>query len=93
MPRVAAYKDMRRLPFDFHELVAALAPRAFLAVSPVHDTNFDAAGAQEVVEAAREVYELLGAAERIEIRSPETAHEFPAEEREYAYGFLETWLG
>ena len=27
MPRVAEYGDMRRLPFDFHELVAAIAPR------------------------------------------------------------------
>ena len=93
MPRVAEYGDMRRLPFDFHELVASLAPRAFLAVAPLQDTNFDSAGAREVVAAAGEVYGLLGAPTSLEIRCPEADHDFPLPEREYAYDFLERSLG
>ncbi len=92
MPRVAEYGHMRCLPFDFHELVAALAPRAFLAISPLHDSDFDVDGAREVVAAARGVYALHGAADAIEIRCPDAAHDFPLAEREHVYEFLDAWL-
>ncbi len=33
-------KDPKKLPFDFTEIIAALAPRPFFANAPVHDDNF-----------------------------------------------------
>src|SRR5690606_15943086 len=36
--------DGERFPFDFDEVIAALAPRHFLSVSPVNDSNFDVEG-------------------------------------------------
>src|SRR5262249_4298242 len=36
--------DLHRVPFDFPELIAALAPRAFFTSSPLHDRNFEVEG-------------------------------------------------
>jgi dienelactone hydrolase len=55
MPKIPSYGGWQKMPFDFHELIAALAPRAFMAVAPLHDANFDNGGVREVMAAAREV--------------------------------------
>ncbi len=46
MPRLReTYQlDLTRVPFDFPELIAALAPRAFFTNSPLHDANFEVDG-------------------------------------------------
>jgi hypothetical protein len=57
--------DAPRLPFDMHELVAMVAPRAILAV---HNTGIDRLGSQAgsvSMRAAAEVYEALGIPDRI----------------------------
>lgn len=92
MPRIPDYGGWRQLPFDFHELIAALAPRPFLAVSPLRDDNFDVGGVREVMGEAAKVYALLGAPDRLVARYPDAAHDFPDPDRMAAYGFLERWL-
>jgi len=95
MPRLRSEfgLDPRRVPFDFHEIVAALAPRAFLAIAPVRDDNFAVEGVREVIDAARAVYRLFGASERLAALYPDAAHAFPSEAREVAYAWLDRWLG
>jgi len=39
------------MPFDFPELLAALAPRALFVNAPLHDSNFDVDGVRECVAA------------------------------------------
>jgi dienelactone hydrolase len=92
MPRIPSYGGWRAMPFDFHEVVGALAPRAFLAVAPLRDSNFDVGGVREVLESAREVYRLLGAEDRLAADFPDEAHDFPAGSREKAHAFLDRWL-
>ena len=41
--------DPDRVPFDFYEVVAALAPRAFFSNSPISDSNFDVAGVRKAI--------------------------------------------
>ncbi len=41
--------DPNRVPFDFYELVAAIAPRAFFSCSPEHDANFAVAGVRKAI--------------------------------------------
>jgi hypothetical protein len=48
------------LPFDFYELTAALAPRTFVSVSPVEDSNFDVNGVKKAIPVAGSIYALLG---------------------------------
>lgn len=57
--------DAPRLPYDMHELVALVAPRAILAVE---NTGIDRLGSQAgsvSMRAASEVYQALGIADRI----------------------------
>jgi fermentation-respiration switch protein FrsA (DUF1100 family) len=94
MPRLRTAFDLKpeRVPFDFTEVVAALAPRPFLASAPVRDHNFDVDGVKECVAAARPVYELLGAGDRLAANYPDCDHNFPPEVREVAYRWLDRWL-
>lgn len=84
--------DPDRAPFDFYELVGALAPRAFFSNSPLHDGNFDYRGVEKAAPKVRRVYELYGAPEKLRITYPDADHDFPPEVREEAYRFLEHWL-
>jgi putative membrane-bound dehydrogenase-like protein len=95
MPRIRTEFGLNpdRVPFDFYEVVAAIAPRAFLSISPVGDDNFDVAGVRKAIPAAEEVYQLLRAGDYLQARYPECAHSFPENEREAAYAFLDQHLG
>ena len=81
--------DLAKVPFDFPELIAALAPRAFFANSPLRDANFEVEGVRVCIAAARPVYDLLGAAERLVAVYPDAEHSFPRAERMLAYRFLD----
>ena len=84
--------DPDRVPFDFYEVVAALAPRAFFSNSPLGDDNFDVAGVRKGVAKASQVFALLGAADRLEVRYPDCGHDFPPEVRREAYQFIDRVL-
>jgi pimeloyl-ACP methyl ester carboxylesterase len=94
MPRIASVYDMRpaKMPFDFPEVVAAFAPRAFLASAPIHDDNFEVSGVKDCIAAAMPVYELLGAKEKLAAIYPDCGHEFPPQARDFAYAWLDRWL-
>jgi hypothetical protein len=81
-----------RVPFDFYELVGALAPRGFLSVSPLRDSNFDYKGVQKAIPEAAKVYELLGAKDQLQVRYPDCEHDFPDDMRREAYRFLDQQL-
>lgn len=85
--------DPNRVPFDFYEVVAALAPRAFFSASPVRDSNFEVEGVRRAEPKAREVYELLDAGDSLVVRYPECEHDFPPEVRREAYEFIDKALG
>ncbi len=94
MPRIRSVYGLKpeKMPFDFPEIVAALAPRPFLASAPVKDHNFDVDGVKECIAAARPVYELLGAKEKLAANYPDCDHNFPPEVRKVAYDWLDKWL-
>ena len=84
--------DPDRVPFDFYEVVAALAPRAFFSNSPLGDGNFDVAGVRKGVAEAIRVFALLGAADRLQVRYPDCGHDFPPPVRREAYEFVDRVL-
>lgn len=94
MPRIATRYDKQppRMPFDFPEVVAALAPRAFLACAPRKDDNFEVSGVRDCLAAAAPVYALLGARDKLQANYPDCGHTFPPEMRRVAYAFLDRWL-
>jgi len=95
MPRIAEVygKDPKRMPFDFTEVVAALAPRPFFTNSPLRDSNFEHSGVEDCLRAARPVYELLGAKGNLVEVHPDCEHSFPPEARKAAYEFLDKAIG
>jgi putative membrane-bound dehydrogenase-like protein len=84
--------DPSRVPFDFYEVVAALAPRAFFSSSPVEDANFDVNGVRKAIPAAADVYGLFDAQNQLQVRYPECDHDFPTETRAEAYRFIDSVL-
>jgi len=95
MPRIASVygRDPARMPFDFTEVLAAIAPRAVFVNAPTGDDNFEVSGLHDCLSAARPVYALFGAEERLVAVHPDCGHGFPPEAREEAYGFVGRVLG
>ena len=94
MPLIATKYELKpdKVPFDFPEVVASFAPRAFLASSPVEDSNFEVSGVKDCIVAAEPVYKLLGAKEKLAANYPDCKHDFPPEVRKVAYEWLDRWL-
>jgi dienelactone hydrolase len=94
MPRIANVydNDPNRVPFDFAEIVAVIAPRAFLASAPIHDDNFEVSGVRDVIAAAKPIYALFGKADNLSANYPDCQHDFPPAARELAYSFLDRHL-
>lgn len=84
--------DVDKVPFDFHELIAALAPRAFFSNSPLHDSNFDYRGIEKAAPEIRKIYNLYGVADKMRIAYPDAQHDFPTQVREESYRFLDRFL-
>lgn len=94
MPRIRTTYGLRpdRVPFDFPELVAVLAPRPFLAIAPEKDHNFAVAGVQDCIKAAAPVYALLGHGDQLAAFYPQAGHAFTPEAWARTLGWLERAL-
>jgi len=91
MPKLLDY-PLEKIPFDFHEMIGALAPRPCFINAPVGDTNFKWKSVDAIAAAARPVYQLYGAPEKLIVKHPDCAHRFPPEMREEAYDLIEKTL-
>ncbi|MFO0960563.1 MAG: acetylxylan esterase [Isosphaeraceae bacterium] len=90
MPRLRDYRGrLAEIPFDFPELIGAIAPRSVLIIAPNGDSNFRASSVDKVEKASRPVFELLGAGDRLRVEHPEGPHEFSEDSRRRAY----RWIG
>jgi dienelactone hydrolase len=93
MPRLARYAGrLAEIPFDFHELIAALAPRTCLISAPMADSNFQWKSVAELSKAARTVFELHGVPGNLQVQHPDCGHDFPEATRESAYALLDRVL-
>jgi hypothetical protein len=81
--------DNNIIPFDFHEIIAVIAPRFFFSNSPVKDNNFDVNGVRKGISESRKVYTFLDAGKNLQVRYPDTGHDFPTEVRREAYQFID----
>jgi dienelactone hydrolase len=93
MPRLAGYKGkLADIPFDFHELIGALAPRHVLIIAPKEDSNFRAASVDRIAAAAQPVFKLYGHPDRLRVEHPDGGHDFPSAMREEAYKLFDAVL-
>lgn len=84
--------DADKIPFDFPEAIASLAPRAFFSNSPVDDSNFDVQGVKEGMKSITAAYQQLGAVDRLQVFYPDAGHDFPSDTRLKAYEFIDRIL-
>jgi len=94
MPLIASRynADPEKMPFDFPEVLAAIAPRPVFINAPLHDSDFDNSGVHDCVNLAMQVYKVLGNSEKIILKTPDAPHEFPPAVRKEAYLFLDKEL-
>jgi dienelactone hydrolase len=94
MPRIRTVygRDPAKMPFDFPEVVAAIAPRPFLVCAPIRDPNFDVQGVRDCLTAAKPAYDLLNVGDRVRGIYPDAGHDFPSETRSVAYDWFDRWL-
>jgi dipeptidyl aminopeptidase/acylaminoacyl peptidase len=93
MPRLLSYQNrLPEIPFDFHEMVGALAPRPCFISAPLKDDNFKWKSVDEVVAAAGQVYKLYGKPGNLVVKHPDCPHDFPEEMREFAYALFDRHL-
>ncbi|MDQ6631482.1 MAG: prolyl oligopeptidase family serine peptidase [Verrucomicrobiota bacterium] len=88
MPKLLNY-PLTEIPFDFHELIGALAPRVCFINAPLRDNNFKWQSVDAIVTAAKPIYKLYGAEKNLRVEHPDGAHDFPVEMRNLAYEILD----
>jgi dienelactone hydrolase len=94
MPRIASKfeNDPRKVPFDWPEVLAAIAPRKVFINAPINDKNFVVAGVRECVVAAKPIFALLHAQDSLVVEHPNAEHSFHEPVRRAAYEFIEKAL-
>jgi dienelactone hydrolase len=93
MPRLLDYRArLKEIPFDFHELIGALAPRHIFVNAPLRDSNFRWRSVDEIVHAAEPIFRLYGVPANLHVEHPDCAHDFPEEMRRLAYQELDEVL-
>ncbi|MFZ2640335.1 MAG: alpha/beta hydrolase [Verrucomicrobiia bacterium] len=90
MPKLTNYAGrLAEIPFDFHEMIGALAPRVCFINAPLKDSNFKWESVDRVVAAAAQVYRLYGKPANLLVEHPDSDHDFPDAMREKAYRLFE----
>ena len=91
MPRLLQYTP-DKYPFDFQDVLGAIAPRAVFVSAPKGDTNFKWDSVDHIVGAARTIYELYRASTNLVVEHPDVDHVFPETMRKKAYDIIERVL-
>jgi dienelactone hydrolase len=93
MPGLLAYRDrLQEIPFDFHEMIGALAPRVCFISAPLKDDNFKWESVDRIAASARQIYRLYGKEKNLTVEHPDCAHDFPEDMRRRAYQLLDQQL-
>jgi len=93
LPRLGFFVgNEARVPYDFHEILACIAPRPILVIAPVMDQDAILADVKKSVEHTRKIYSLYDTPGKIQIFSPDDYNRFSPEMREKTYEWLQKIL-
>jgi dienelactone hydrolase len=94
MPRISTrYRQLgSHMPFDFHDILAVLAPVPIFINAPTHD-SFRLEGVELAVATARKDAEDRGLENHITLSTPKCEHDFPEVVRDECYAWLMNVLG
>jgi dienelactone hydrolase len=89
LPRLGFFVGAEnRVPYDFHELLAMIAPRPVLVMAPQLDRDATVADVRTGVEQARRVYALYGHAESLGLYSPLDYNRLAASRQEWILAWM-----
>lgn len=77
------------VPYDYHEVLACIAPRSLLVIAPAMDKDAILEDVQACVAEARKIYDLYGAGGRLQAFFPQDFNRYSAEMREKTYQWLQ----
>jgi hypothetical protein len=81
-----------KIPFDLHEVVAAIAPRGLYIISPLNDPVFPADGVKQVIASAAPVFKLRGVEQKLRAVYPDNSPASSNTDRADAYHWLDDIL-
>ena len=89
LPRLGFFVgNEARVPYDYHEVLACIAPRPVLVVAPAMDKDAIAGDVRRCVDEVEKIYRLYGATDRLQLSAPDDYSRFSTEMRETAYQWL-----
>lgn len=89
LPRLGAFVgEEGRIPYDYHELIAMMAPKPVLVVSPILDRESTLEDVRLCVDKARRIYSLYGAEDKLKLETPDDYNRFGPEMHEIVIEWL-----
>jgi dienelactone hydrolase len=89
LPRLGFFVgNEARVPYDYHEVLACIAPRPVLVIAPAMDKDAVAGDVRRCVDEAETIYRLYGAIDRLQLSAPDDYNRFSTIMREKAYQWL-----
>ena len=89
LPRLGFFVgNETRIPYDFDEMLAVMAPRPVLVIAPEIDKDANLPDVRTAVQKAAEVYDLYGARKNLRIETPDDYSRLSPEMREIAGDWL-----
>src|SRR5690606_36418100 len=68
--------EEKRIPYDYHEILACIAPRPLLVVAPTWDQYNSFEDVNHVIIEVSSIYKFYGAGERIQLNTPKDYNRF-----------------
>ena len=92
LPRLGFFAgNEARIPYDFHELLACIAPRPLLVIAPEMDKDAILQDVTYCVEQSKKIYSLYSVPGDIQIFTPDDYNRFSPEMRERTYKWLQQY--
>jgi len=89
LPRLGFFAgNERRIPYDFHEILACIAPRPILIVAPTWDRDATFDDVKKCVQEIRKVYQLYNASDRLQFYAPNDYNRFSHKMQTKAYEWV-----
>ncbi|MFW5901254.1 MAG: alpha/beta fold hydrolase [bacterium] len=89
IPRLGFFaKNESHIPYDFHEILAAIAPRPLLIVAPTWDQYASFPDVKNCVEKVRKVYDLYHQKDNLQLYAPVDYNRFSDEMKEQVVRWL-----
>jgi pimeloyl-ACP methyl ester carboxylesterase len=83
LPKLGFFaENEERIPYDFHEILASVAPRPLLVIAPTWDQYASLGDVKQTVKEVTNVYELFNAEERVQLQTPEDYNRFSLDMQE-----------